>query len=128
MIGSEYTRVFITIELVNVFLGKPSLLRQSPSVNQIMLGQSIKLVCATPLSVNPHPSVTWIFQNGSQSVLRNSSEDKNLISEREVSLYVSGKESNGTYLCNVSNSLGYVLSSPIVVIVACKLKCIWGIR
>ena len=126
MIGSEYTRVFITIELVNVFLGKPLLLRQSPSVNQILPEQSIRLFCVIPPDISPHPSVTWIFQrNGSQSELRNSSEDKIVKSERDVSLDVSGKESNGTYFCNISNSFGYVLSSPIAVIVACKLKCIW---
>ena len=99
---------------------------QSPSVNQILLGQSRKLLCVIPPDINPHPSVTWIFQrNGSQSELRNSSEDKIVKSEREASLDVTGKKSNGTYFCNISNSFGYVLSSPIVVIVACKLECIW---
>ena len=125
MIGSEYTRLFITKELVNVFLGKPSLLNQSLSVNQILPEQSIRLFCAIPPDINPHPLVTWIFQsNGSQSELR-SSVDSNVESERRMFLDVSGKESNGTYFCNVSNSLGYMLSSPIVVIVACKLECIW---
>ncbi|XP_065846416.1 neuronal cell adhesion molecule-like isoform X2 [Oscarella lobularis] len=98
---------------------KPLLLRQSPSVNQILPEQSIRLFCVIPPDISPHPSVTWIFQrNGSQSELRNSSEDKIVKSERDVSLDVSGKESNGTYFCNISNSFGYVLSSPIAVIVA----------
>ena len=106
-----------------VLLGEPSILRQSPSVNQISTGERVQLFCVISLDVLPLVSVTWIYQSGNgQSQRRNSTTETRLrvTSELHVFLDVSGKESTGTYRCIARNEFGEAESSPMDVIVACK--------
>ena len=77
-----------------------------------------------PYFVEPSVSVTWTFQKAHiQSELNFT---KIVVDELRFILEVAGeKASNGTYQCRISNRFGVALSTPIDVIVTCKLRGVY---
>ena len=104
-----------------------TILRHSPSLTELFLGESDSLFCVTSI-IRPPVSSSWEFQSGNSKPVRQISNTKTreladlARLEQTTFLDLDGrKEDNGTYLCIFRNVFGSV-STAMNVIVKCELQ------